>query len=226
MGVIVGPALGPVIGGWITDNWNWHWIFFINIPVGIIAATLIWNFLRNPSKPQYRKLDWVGLILMCIGLGSMQFVLENGQQYDWFDDTRIRLFTFLFGGRHCVVRMVDAAIEDTSCGSARLAVAPSRVGQRPRRGTRRQSLRFGDYLATVPHQLAGLYGHAFRRDRHGARGCGDAFHADYGDSDAAWPDRSRACRRRLASSCCRSRTGCWQTSPRRSPTSTPWFCRC
>src|SRR5579863_923961 len=94
LGVIVGPALGPVIGGWITDNWNWHWIFFINIPVGIIAATLIWNFLRNPAEPQYRKLDWVGLILLCIGLGSMQFVLENGQQYDWYDDMRIRWFTF------------------------------------------------------------------------------------------------------------------------------------
>ncbi|HEX4013237.1 MAG TPA: DHA2 family efflux MFS transporter permease subunit [Candidatus Cybelea sp.] len=94
LGVIVGPALGPVIGGWITDNWNWHWIFFINIPVGIIAATLIWNFLRNPTEPQYRRLDWVGLILMCIGLGSMQFVLENGQQYDWYDDARIRWFTF------------------------------------------------------------------------------------------------------------------------------------
>jgi DHA2 family multidrug resistance protein len=95
LGVIVGPALGPVIGGWITDNWNWHWIFFINLPIGIVAATLIWNFLRNPSKAQYRRLDWIGLILMCIGLGSMQFVLENGQQYDWFDDARIRWFTFL-----------------------------------------------------------------------------------------------------------------------------------
>jgi DHA2 family multidrug resistance protein len=98
LGVIVGPALGPVIGGWITDNWNWHWIFFINIPVGIIAATLIWNFLRNPAEPQYRRLDWIGLILMCVGLGSMQFVLENGQQYDWFDDARIRWFTFLSVG--------------------------------------------------------------------------------------------------------------------------------
>jgi MFS transporter, DHA2 family, multidrug resistance protein len=93
LGVIVGPALGPVIGGWITDNWNWHWIFFVNIPIGIVAATLIWNFLRNPAEGHYRKLDWIGLILMCIGLGSMQFVLENGQQYDWFDDARIRWFT-------------------------------------------------------------------------------------------------------------------------------------
>ncbi len=93
MGVIVGPALGPVIGGWITDNWNWHWIFFVNIPIGIIAATLIWNFLRNPVEGRYQKLDWVGLILMCVGLGAMQFVLENGQQYDWYDDWRIRWFT-------------------------------------------------------------------------------------------------------------------------------------
>ncbi|MBV8344430.1 MAG: DHA2 family efflux MFS transporter permease subunit [Candidatus Eremiobacteraeota bacterium] len=93
LGVIVGPALGPVIGGWITDNWNWHWIFFINIPIGIIAATLIYNFLRNPAEGHYRKLDWIGLILLCIGLGSMQFVLENGQQYDWYDDARIRWFT-------------------------------------------------------------------------------------------------------------------------------------
>ncbi len=94
LGVIVGPALGPVIGGWITDNWNWHWIFFINIPIGIFAATLIYNFLRNPQEGHYRKLDWIGLILLCIGLGSMQFVLENGQQYDWYDDARIRWFTF------------------------------------------------------------------------------------------------------------------------------------
>ncbi|MGC1381544.1 MAG: DHA2 family efflux MFS transporter permease subunit [Candidatus Baltobacteraceae bacterium] len=94
MGVIVGPALGPWIGGWITDNWNWHWIFFINIPIGTIAAILIWNYLRNPQEGRYMRLDWVGLILMCIGLGSLQFVLQNGQQYDWFDDARIKWFTF------------------------------------------------------------------------------------------------------------------------------------
>jgi DHA2 family multidrug resistance protein len=93
MGVIVGPALGPVLGGWITDNWNWHWVFFINLPVGIAAATLIWNYLRNPHEPEYKKLDVVGLLLMTIGLGAMQFVLQQGQQYDWFDDGNIRLAT-------------------------------------------------------------------------------------------------------------------------------------
>ncbi|HVA34396.1 MAG TPA: DHA2 family efflux MFS transporter permease subunit, partial [Candidatus Baltobacteraceae bacterium] len=95
MGVIVGPALGPVLGGWITDNWNWHWVFFINLPIGIVAATLIWTYLRNPSEPQYRKLDWIGLGLLAIGLGSMQYVLDQGQQYDWFSDPNIRLFAAL-----------------------------------------------------------------------------------------------------------------------------------
>ncbi|MBV8490793.1 MAG: DHA2 family efflux MFS transporter permease subunit [Candidatus Eremiobacteraeota bacterium] len=93
MGVIVGPALGPVIGGWITDNLNWHWIFYINLPVGIVAGALVWMYLRNPAEPQYKKLDWIGLLLLAIGLGSMQYVLDQGQQYDWFDDGNIRLFT-------------------------------------------------------------------------------------------------------------------------------------
>jgi DHA2 family multidrug resistance protein len=95
MGVIVGPALGPVMGGWITDNLTWRWAFFINLPVGIMSAMLVWNYLRNPSEPQKRKLDWVGLGLLAIGLGSMQYVLDQGQQYDWWDDGNIRLFTAL-----------------------------------------------------------------------------------------------------------------------------------
>ncbi|MEO6836316.1 MAG: DHA2 family efflux MFS transporter permease subunit [Candidatus Tumulicola sp.] len=95
MGVIVGPAVGPVLGGWITDNFSWHWVFFINLPVGIVAGALIWLYLRNPAEPQFKKLDWVGLGLLALGLGAMQYVLEQGQQYDWFDDGNIRLFTAL-----------------------------------------------------------------------------------------------------------------------------------
>ncbi len=95
MGVIVGPALGPLIGGWFTDNLTWRWAFFVNLPIGVIAAILTWFYMRNPEVPQVRKLDWMGLAFLAIGLGSMQYVLDQGQSYDWFSDPNIRLFTAL-----------------------------------------------------------------------------------------------------------------------------------
>lgn len=95
MGVIVGPALGPVLGGWITDNLTWRWAFYINLPVGILAGALIWLYLRNPSEPERKRLDWIGLALLAAGLGAMQYVLDQGQQYDWFSDPNIRLFTLV-----------------------------------------------------------------------------------------------------------------------------------
>src|SRR5579875_3843260 len=95
MGVIVGPALGPVLGGWLTYAYSWRWVFFVNLPIGIAAAALIWSFLRNPEEPQRKELDWIGLAMLVLGLGSMQYVLEQGQRYDWFDDGNIRLLSFL-----------------------------------------------------------------------------------------------------------------------------------
>jgi DHA2 family multidrug resistance protein len=93
LGVIVGPALGPVLGGMLTDNLSWRWAFFVNIPTGLLAASAVYFVLRNPSAPQKQKrLDWVGLGLLAIGLGSLQFVLDQGQQYDWFSDPNITLF--------------------------------------------------------------------------------------------------------------------------------------
>jgi DHA2 family multidrug resistance protein len=89
MGVIVGPAIGPLLGGIITDQLSWRWAFFINIPLGILAATLAYFFLRNPAKPQKSKLDWIGLAFLAVGLGAMQYVLDQGQQKDWFDDPAI-----------------------------------------------------------------------------------------------------------------------------------------
>ena len=89
MGVIVGPTLGPLIGGIITDNLTWRWAFFVNIPVGLVAAALVFAFLRNPAEPRKQQMDWIGLGLLAAGLGAMQYVLDQGQSKDWFDDPSI-----------------------------------------------------------------------------------------------------------------------------------------
>ncbi len=94
MGVIVGPALGPLLGGIITDNLTWRWAFFINIPIGLLAAAAVFFVLRNPAPPQHgKRLDWTALGLLAMGLGSLQYVLDQGQQYDWFADPNIRIFS-------------------------------------------------------------------------------------------------------------------------------------
>lgn len=96
LGVIVGPALGPLLGGIITDNLSWRWAFFINVPVGILAAAAVYAVLRNPAPPQKdKRLDWIGLSLLALGLGSLQYVLDQGQQFDWLADPNIRLFCAL-----------------------------------------------------------------------------------------------------------------------------------
>jgi DHA2 family multidrug resistance protein len=86
LGLIVAPTLGPTLGGWITDNYQWHWCFFINIPIGIAATFLVSSFLKD--SPDHRKhtgrVDWLGIGLLTVGVGSLQYVLEEGNQKDWF----------------------------------------------------------------------------------------------------------------------------------------------
>jgi DHA2 family multidrug resistance protein len=97
VGVIIGPTLGPTLGGIITDNLNWRWAFFINVPLGIIAALLVLAYLRNPEKPRVLPVDALGLALLAIGIGSLQYVLDQGQQKDWFDDTSIVMTAWAAG---------------------------------------------------------------------------------------------------------------------------------
>lgn len=96
MGVLLGPAIGPVLGGYITDSMSWHWIFFINVPIGIAAAFLAWKYVPNLQgavKP--KKMDWMGIIFMIIGLCSLQYFLEEGSSKDWFESTEITIFFIL-----------------------------------------------------------------------------------------------------------------------------------
>jgi DHA2 family multidrug resistance protein len=88
VGVIVAPTLGPTLGGWITDNYNWGWCFFINVPIGMASAFLVGTFLHDPPEHQRRSgpVDWFGIALLIAGVGSLQYVLEEGNKRDWFAD--------------------------------------------------------------------------------------------------------------------------------------------
>lgn len=86
VGVMLGPAIGPTLGGWLTDNYSWPWIFYINVPVGIINVLLVMKFIKDPHflVRQIGKVDVLGLSLMIVGLGALQTMLEQGEINDWF----------------------------------------------------------------------------------------------------------------------------------------------
>ncbi len=91
MAVVAAPAIGPTLGGWITDNYNWHWIFFINLPIGILSLYLSNRMVEDPpylvsrrAEAIGQRVDFVGLVTVAAGVGSLAFVLDKGQEKDWF----------------------------------------------------------------------------------------------------------------------------------------------
>ena len=99
--VIVAPTIGPTLGGWITDNYSWHWIFFINIPIGIVSLVLVnWLLVEPEALERERRerlagglrVDWIGFVLIALSFGCLEWVLDRGQEDDWFQSTTIVAF--------------------------------------------------------------------------------------------------------------------------------------
>jgi MFS transporter, DHA2 family, multidrug resistance protein len=101
MAVMLGPALGPTLGGWIVDNYSWPWIFYINVPIGILGLFMVWAFVHEDeeivaknqelAQAQRKHIDWWGIGLLVAGLCSLQYFLEEGQQDDWFQSRSITI---------------------------------------------------------------------------------------------------------------------------------------
>lgn len=102
MAVVLAPAIGPTLGGWITDNYSWRWIFYINVPVGLISLYLTHRIVEDPpyiederQKMRQNRTDYMGLGLITVGIGCLQVVLDKGQEEDWFASSTITVMTIL-----------------------------------------------------------------------------------------------------------------------------------
>jgi len=102
VGLMVAPILGPTVGGWITDNWNWRWNFYINVPIGFVAFAMVSAFVHDPAymrqtRAQKGKVDYLGIVLLILSLGVLQIVLDRGQRADWFNSPWVVYATALSG---------------------------------------------------------------------------------------------------------------------------------
>ena len=107
LGIVVAPILGPVMGGWLTDNYSWRWVFYINLPVGITSLVMTRLFIFDPSYIKQRVgrgIDYWGIGLLAVGIGALQFVLDKGQEDDWFSSTHIVLLSLVAGV--CLVALI------------------------------------------------------------------------------------------------------------------------
>jgi MFS transporter, DHA2 family, multidrug resistance protein len=98
MGVVVAPILGPTLGGWITDNYSWRWIFYINVPVGIFAVLMVQAFVEDPPyirNAKIERIDFAGFAFLALWLGTLQIILDKGEQDDWFASEWIRWFAVI-----------------------------------------------------------------------------------------------------------------------------------
>ncbi|MDB5036130.1 MAG: major facilitator transporter [Chlorobi bacterium] len=105
LGIVIGPTVGPTLGGWIISNYSWPWIFYVNIPIGIVAAILSIMYVKEPAeKRRAGSIDWMGMGLLAIGVGALQFVLERGEAKEWFHTSYITILAIVAGA--CVIGFI------------------------------------------------------------------------------------------------------------------------
>ncbi|MBS0517298.1 MAG: DHA2 family efflux MFS transporter permease subunit [Proteobacteria bacterium] len=97
VGTMVGPITGPTLGGWLTDQYTWRWVFYINLPVGILCATGLMLLIKNQASDKPRSFDLLGFSLLAIAIGTFQLMLDRGQQLDWFESREIIIETLVAG---------------------------------------------------------------------------------------------------------------------------------
>src|SRR5947209_5560735 len=116
-GGMIGPILGPVLGGWLTDNYNWRWVFLVNLPVGILCWLLMARFMPKTQTHQ-RRFDMFGFALLAIALGALQFCLDRGEQNDWFQswETILEAGLAVGAGWMFVVHMITSRSEERRVG--------------------------------------------------------------------------------------------------------------
>ncbi len=95
IGVMLGPIMGPTLGAWLTDNYSWHWVFLINLPIGIGTAFGMLVFMEETPRHEHLRFDWYGFIALAIGIGALQLMLDRGEQVGWFDASEIWIETII-----------------------------------------------------------------------------------------------------------------------------------
>jgi DHA2 family multidrug resistance protein len=132
MVTVVAPIVGPITGGWITDNYSWPWIFYINVPIGIFAAIVVWTQLREREETTtHAPIDYIGIMLLVLGVGLLQVVLDKGNDLDWFSSTEIIVMSVIsaialvsfviweLGERHPIVNLRLFADRNFAIGTPR-----------------------------------------------------------------------------------------------------------
>ena len=95
IGVMLGPIMGPTLGAWLTDNYSWHWVFLINLPIGIITVFGLMLFMEETKRNSKMRFDWFGFIALAIGIGSLQLMLDRGEQVGWYGASEIWIETII-----------------------------------------------------------------------------------------------------------------------------------